>query len=82
VTEAALCQASEPPLTPGAVGAVRSIRIVFVAPDAAGFQAERFPAPSTVRSCTSVCPSAATVSEAPAAAADHVVPPSVEALYS
>ena len=50
------------------------------APVAAGAQAEVFPAASTDRNCTSVSPSAETVSEpVPGAlAADQVVPPSVE----
>ena len=53
VTEAAFVQLSEPPLTVGSLGSVRSMRTVAV-----GDQAETLPALSTVADCTSVSPSA------------------------
>ena len=73
VTEAALVQLSEPPLTLGSVGSVRSRRTVAV-----GDQAEVLPAPSTAADCTSVSPSAETVSVAPEAAGDQLAPASLE----
>ena len=82
ITDATLCQPEEPPVTLGAVGAVRSMRTVLLAPALAGFQAERLPAPSTERSCTSVWPSALIASDAPDAAEPHVVPPSVDSRNS
>src|SRR5437588_1504446 len=74
-TDAAVCHASEPPENDaGSVGTVRSIRIVFVAPELAGVHAEVLPALSVVRNWTSVCPSAPTVRLDPALGADHVRP--------
>ncbi len=45
-------QVSEPPLTVGAVGAVRSSLTVLVAPFELGVHAEALPTASTVRNCT------------------------------
>ena len=81
-TDATLCQLEEPPATLGAVGAVRSMRTVLPAPELAGFQAERLPAPSTVRNCSSVWPSALIASDAPDAGEPHVVPPSADSRNS
>ena len=58
VAEATLCQASEPPVTAGAAGPLRSMRTVLVASGVDGAQAETLPAASTLRNCTSVSPSA------------------------
>ena len=44
-------------------------------------QAEALPTASTDRNCTSVGPSAETVTAAPAVAADQVAPPSAEVRY-
>src|SRR5207248_10314062 len=77
-TEAASVHDSEPPVTTGAVGAVRSIMTVFAAPSAAGIHELALPAVSRLRSWTSVSPSAETVAVAPAWAADQVVPASVD----
>ena len=48
---------------------------------AAGAQAETLPAPSMLRSCTSVSPSAVTMADAPAVGASQVTPPSVDVRY-
>src|SRR5215831_13612674 len=78
-TDAAVCHASDPPVNVvGTVGTVRSMRTVFVAPALAGVQADTLPALSVLRNCTSVWPSALTVSLVPAVGADQVRPPSVE----
>ena len=47
VTEATFCQLSEPPVSVGAVGAVRSSRTVLAAVGLAGNQADVKPAAST-----------------------------------
>ena len=73
--------APPPPVTVGALGAVRSIRAVFVAPFTLGVHADTLPALSTDRNCTSVCPSFTTVKLLPATAADQVEPPFVDTWY-
>src|SRR5205814_5085005 len=75
-SEATLCQAEEPPETVGADGSVRSIRT------AACVHADVRLVLSIERNSTSVSPSAATTSAAPATGADQVAPPSVELRYS
>src|SRR5262245_59433583 len=83
VTDAALDQFSEPPESPvGAVGRVRSILAVLPAPAAAGVQAETLPARSTLRTCTSVLPSAVMVVPLPVAPALQVEPLLVDVRYS
>ena len=54
---------------------------MFDAPALAGTHAETLPAPSIERSWTIVVPSAVTAAEAPAVAADHVVPPLADVRY-
>ncbi len=80
VIDAALDQASDPPDTPGAAGAVRSM--FAVDPAVTAVQAEAVPRLSTLRNSTIVTPSAPTVTDGPADGADHVAPPSVELLDS
>jgi hypothetical protein len=58
-------------------GGPRSIRTVDPAVAVAGVHAEALPASSTERNWTRVSPSAVMVTDAPAAAALQVVPPSV-----
>ena len=81
VADAMFCHASDPPVTVGAAGPLRSIRTVLVASGAAGAQAETLPAPSMLRSCTRVSPSAVTTADAPAVGASHVTPPLVDVRY-
>ena len=69
------------PVTAGAVGPVRSSFTVFDAPALVGTHADTLPAPSIERSWTMVVPSAVTAAEAPAVAADHVVPPLADVRY-
>ncbi len=75
---ATLCQAGEPPLAVGAVGSVRSMRAVEPAVAEEGVQADVLPAPSMLRYCTSVSPSAVMFTLEPVAGALQVVPPSSE----
>jgi hypothetical protein len=75
------CQAGEPPLALGAVGAVRSRRTVLPASGTAGDQALAFAAASRVRNWTTVSPSAVTGEEPPETAADQVAPLSREMRY-
>ena len=65
---------SEPPLTVGAVGAVRSSLTVLLAPLKLGVQEDVLPAPSTVRNCTWVVPCAVTTTLEPEAADDQPEP--------
>src|SRR4051794_15854105 len=82
VTDAAVDQASEPPVTVvGSVGTVRSILTVLAAPAVGGAHGEALPARSVPRSCTSVAPSFAIVAVEPACGALQVVPPSVDVRY-
>ena len=78
VSEACDSQLSEPPLTVGALGSVRSMLTVLPAVAVAGAQAELLPALSSARNWTSVCPVVLMTRVAPAVAADQVVPPLVE----
>ena len=71
-TEAALCQALEPPVTAGTLGALRSI---------ATWACEMgltLPTPSTASNCTSVWPSSVTGTSVSGAHDDQLVPASVE----
>ena len=77
VTDAAFCQAADPPVTEiGADGAVRSMATSCV------IHPDVLPAPSTARKPTSVCPSALTVSTDPTTGVDQVAPASVDSRYS
>ncbi len=76
------CQASDPPVTVGKLGAVRSMRTVLPGPGLAGDQADALPSASSERNCTSVWPSADAVTEDPGAGADQVAPASVDSRYS
>src|SRR5438132_12498206 len=80
-SETAFCQEREPPVTVGAVGAVRSMLTVFPAPGDAGAQAEILPETSVARNCTSVVPAAVTLTPLPAAGDVHVVPPFADVRY-
>ena len=82
VTDARFCQDVDPPLTTGSPGAERSSRTVAAAVPAAGVQADGLAAASTLRNCTSVSPSAVTLTVAPGWAADQVAPPSVDVRLS
>ena len=75
VTLALFRHEAEPPVTVGALGAVRSMRIVDVT------QVETFPAPSIERNRARVWPSSAAVTCDPAVTVVHVVPPSVDVWY-
>src|SRR5207245_4714128 len=59
----------------------RSSRTVLPEPLVDGVQAERLPAPSTPRYCTSVSPSAVTAGARPVAGTDQLVPPLVDVRY-
>ena len=76
-----LTQLVAPPVTAGAVGAVRSICAVLPAPAAAGDQAEELPALSSARNWTRVEPSAVIPMLAPGAWAVQVTPPLVDVRY-
>ena len=82
VTFAAFVQDSEPPLTDGAAGALRSMRAVLPGSGDAGAHVEAFSAPSTVRNWTTVSPSPVIGATAPAGASPRCVPPSVDVRYS
>ena len=75
VREAMSAQASAPPVTAGADGAVRSSWTLVCV------QAELWPATSTAANRTCVVPSAEIVTDGPAVAADQVVPPLVDVSY-
>ena len=81
VTCATFCQLSEPPVRVGAVGAVRSRRMVLPAVGAAGIHAELKPAASTARNWTMVSPWALMATVLPVPGAPQVVPPSMEVWY-
>ena len=82
LTEAAVAQLSDPPLTAaGSVGTVRSILTVLDAAALAGVQAEALPAASVPRNCTRVWPSLTISADEPATGADQVPPLSVEVRY-
>ena len=74
---------SEPPVSVvGACGAVRSIFAVFEAPAVAGTHGEKLPAPSTLRSCTSVDPSGVTANDEPVDDPLQLPPLLVDVRYS
>ncbi len=75
VTVGPACHDVEPPVSVGAVGAVRSMLTVPFT------QAETLPTASTDRNCTSVSPSAEIVTEVPGVAVDQVLPPLLEVRY-
>ena len=81
MTAPTFCQESEPPVTTGAVGAVRSMRTVSPLSATAGAQFDVNPAVSTARNWTRVSPSAVIVSVAPVETVLQVVPPSVDVRY-
>src|SRR5437870_48786 len=81
-TDATLCQPSEPPPIVGALGCVRSMRAVLLAPTTAGAHDEALPERSSARNCTTVSPSAEAAIDPPAVGASQVVPPSVDVRYS
>ena len=74
VSNPPLATSSAPAFPPGPV---RSMRAVDAAPGEAGAHAERFPATSTDRNWARVSPCSLTITDAPAAAALQVAPPSV-----
>ena len=76
VIEVAPDQASDPPETLGAAGAVRSM--LAVDPTVTAVQADAVPRLSTLRNSTVVEASALTVTDGPDTGADHVDPPSVD----
>ena len=83
LTEAEVSQVTDPPASVvGACGAVRSIFAVFEAPAVAGTQAEKLPAPSTLRSCTSVEPSEVTANDEPVDDPLQLPPLLVDVRYS
>ena len=75
VREAMSAQASAPPVTAGADGAVRSSWTLVCT------QAELWPATSRAANRTSVAPSAEIATDGPPVAADHDVPPLVDVSY-
>ena len=81
VTWATSCQDSDPPVTAGAVGAVRSIETVLPTVGEDGAHADRSPETSTERNCTRVVPVAVIETVVPVTAADQVTPLSVEVRY-
>src|SRR3954470_10391555 len=66
-TDGTFCHDREPPDTVGAEGALRSMRTVDAAAGTAGVHADVLPAPSMLRSCTRVSPSAEIVAVPPPA---------------
>src|SRR5207342_1762942 len=77
-----LVQVSDPPLTVGSDGAVRSSFTVLLDPAVVGSQDDTLPALSTERNWTMVVPSAAMTADAPAVVAPHVEPLFVDVRYS
>src|SRR5262249_37652328 len=80
-SETTFCHESEPPLSVGAVGAVRSRRTVVAGVGEAGAQLDVYPAASVARNWTTVSPCAEIVAVEPDCTAPQVVPPSVEVRY-
>ena len=75
------CHTNEPPVEPGAVGGVRSRRMVLPGVGVAGAHRETLPAASTARNWTTDSPSALTTAVEPLAAAVQITPPSAEVRY-
>ena len=73
---------SDPPLTVGRLGAVRSSFTVLLEPAVVGSHDDTLPALSTERNCTMVVPSAVITADAPAVVAPHVEPLFVDVRYS
>ena len=80
VVEAWLSQLVDPPLTVGAVGAVRSSLTVLPEVAETGAQAPALLALSSPRNCRMVVPSAVIATEVPEVAEPQVVPLSEEVL--
>ncbi|MFN8109368.1 MAG: hypothetical protein U0Y82_05925 [Thermoleophilia bacterium] len=80
MTAATSCDPSEPPVTSGVLGAVRSRRTVEALSTVD--QAPVLPATSNARNCTVVVPSPPTGRVPPIWGAVHVPPPSVDARCS
>jgi hypothetical protein len=76
VADAAADQLGDPPETVGAGGTVRSRLAIDAA--VSGVQADVLPALSTLRSSTSVEPSASTTTDPPDIGADQELPPLVD----
>jgi hypothetical protein len=73
---------SDPPLTVGRLGTVRSSFTVLVEPAVVGSHADTLPALSTERNWTMVVPSAVMTAEGPATVAPQVEPLLVDVRYS